>query len=702
MSDGLQWDINDIIDENGEQKYKLKGTGKDNEGQIQFATEDEIKSGKYSVPGYNAQIPRKETENDRIKITNKNKDTEKRNPTDPRLEKIIDFNGQNATVQRPFNSDDMTDGTGGLYEKEKSKKDSNANTKGVPAIMNQFAIVQLKGAYSSENDKMYSLIDTPGKRRWYEDYKFGGASDNMQLNDINYSKDVTVSKLIDFGLANKRKTTPYYYTDFAYCKYFNKIPNNYLITLRRYAVPTFDSLDFPFIVDNSSHILSSETKIVKDANGNDIKIESTQEKYEFDNSEPVEDTEMTAPPVAQAVTWLGEATGNTFEKIMSFSVGLEWKNLEAEVWENSGSGADAEGSSGMSGWMQGFAKALSIGTGGGNANTIRTSNTTPPDPYKNGPYANRILGPVNRIQSVKQRVAPLKFEQTLSLDFHYTARSIGGINTKAAMLDIISNFLLLTYGTGGFWGGANRFTGSSPAYPWKKGMAAWYSGNPVKFMSAIGSSLEVIGKKLSSMLDNLIKDPIETLKSVASTAGEFAMADKLKGHYPMMQGIRSLLTGEPTGSWHLVVGNPFNPIMMIGNLICTGCEFKFGSELGPDDFPTEMTITVKLEHGMPRDRYAVESMFNKGAGRIYTLPDGFEESWAGNIESTVDKHTGSRNPYINRNMEVDKLTKGGKLSKFATGAANFDSFVESGKKTFKGVAESGTLLAQKIEMGYNS
>ena len=81
---------------------------------------------------------------------------------------------------------------------------------------------------------------------------------------------------------------------------------------------------------------------------------------------------------------------------------------------------------------------------------------------------------------------------------------------------------------------------------------------------------------------------------------------------PYIQGMRALLTGEPVGEWHLTIGNPMNPIAMIGNLICNNLEIEIDETagLGPDDFPLGWSITVTLEHGMARDRDAIESMFN--------------------------------------------------------------------------------------------
>jgi len=80
---------------------------------------------------------------------------------------------------------------------------------------------------------------------------------------------------------------------------------------------------------------------------------------------------------------------------------------------------------------------------------------------------------------------------------------------------------------------------------------------------------------------------------------------------------------------------------MIGNLICTGVEVEFGNELGPDDFPTEVKFTVNLDHGMPRDRDAIQSIFNRGMGRIYDLPDEFDRG----SQTAVDNKTQDRNEY---------------------------------------------------------
>ena len=83
---------------------------------------------------------------------------------------------------------------------------------------------------------------------------------------------------------------------------------------------------------------------------------------------------------------------------------------------------------------------------------------------------------------------------------------------------------------------------------------------------------------------------------------------------------KALLSAEPTGYWHITIGNPLNPIAIMGNMICKDNEFILGGGLGYDDFPMEFKVKVKLEHGKPRDRMDIENMFNMGHGRIYAAP----------------------------------------------------------------------------------
>lgn len=397
----------------------------------------------------------------------------------------------------------------------------------------------------------------------------------------------TISGLVeDRTLALKQ---PYYYTDFLYCKYIGKIPLNQMITLRRYPAPAFDNLAVPSTVSNE-----------KDAISKDRKVELQPEFF----------------PIAQAVTWFGEETGNKLSELLGFTVNFNWKMVEAEVNTVPGNEQGSEDSP-----APGVAKFLGILTG--QVNTPFTTANSQYDPYNNGPYSNRIYGPVNVISKTFKRDRGLDFKQSFSLNFEYSLKSIGNINPKAAMLDLMSNMLALTYNNAAFWGGANRYFPQKPTYPFlggKNGQNAWYKGDAIGFAKEVGAQVSNSANKIGDILASLAEDPIATLKKIAAGAAKLGMVELGKGKSPAIVAIKSLLTGEPIGEWHMVVGNPYAPIAMIGNLICTEAKFQFNDIIGADNFPTELKVTITVEHGRPRDAGDIQSMFNQGQGRIYYPP----------------------------------------------------------------------------------
>jgi hypothetical protein len=284
------------------------------------------------------------------------------------------------------------------------------------------------------------------------------------------------------------------------------------------------------------------------------------------------------------------------------------------------------------------------------------------------------MGPINRIDSVKKRAPGLKFEwEGLNLTFEYSARPIGGINPKAILLDIMSNFLVMGSASAVFFGGAHRFMANPAKYPFiggGKGIEQWYKGDPIgwgitainnftqggdhpnesknnsggTFKNAANNIFESMKDFFSQLFSGekgSIFGSIASLFTGDNAAGKIInneIAKKTGGQVPYLHGLKAILTGEPIGEWHITIGNPLNPIAMIGNLICDGITVEWSDELGPDDFPTEIKFTVSLKHAMARDRDAIESVFNRGMGRIYQLPDSM--SGSADFETKIDKNTG--------------------------------------------------------------
>lgn len=529
---------------------------------------------------------------------------------------------------KTFNINDLLD----TQKKAINTASDSYINKTMHSIMNPYAMIHLSGGIDSNSQNR--LIDDASRAPWYETVE----------GEDRFSKNPTTEKIIDWGKRDYKARTPYLFQDFVFCKWWNKVPNNRMITLRRYPNPVLDNLNTP--VDFTA---SNET--------------------------------IMFPPIATAVTYFGDDTGNDLKSILKFSTGVPWGEAKAEVWDLTSTtqpstnevyeGAFSGLGFGFGSHLATISNALGVLSGGGVGDGLTERNGVPPDPYKDGPYSNRIQGIVNRIDAVKKRDPGINFEmQNLKLKFDYVARPIGGINSKAIMLDILSNFLIMGSPTAQFFGGAHRSRIAGRRFPAQNDAAlnALYKGK----LFGEGGAINEYSNKLSSFLSNaggisgflsslweaakgLLGDLIgsftgatpPSLQAEGQTANTMkegvkkAITEKMRGGMPVayVQGMRALLTGEPVGDWHLTIGNPLNPIAMIGNLICTNIEVEIDDEagFGPDDFPLGWTITITLDHGMKRDRDAIESMFNFGNGRIYELPDKFGSS--ADDQTSVDDQT---------------------------------------------------------------
>ena len=596
-------------------------------------------------------------------------DSTLKTPFDRRLDRLeTSFTGKKGTEQTeirfvPFSSDFAElSTTGYLISQETLKKKfkdspnkfeeiktkvqaeygqmaNNEFYKGVPALQNYYALVRLFG---SDGGKY--LVNQKNQRRWYE-------LDQTSVTNYNFASTPTTSALISWGQGDPYGRTPYQFTDFVFSKYWNKIQNNRLITLRRYAAPILDNLKFPGMISPKNTAYS------------DTKIDT-----ELDDLGSIKGESIPFPPMATAVTYFGGETGNSINGILKFTTGVPWDEAQAAVWEvNTDAVPSNESGPGkVFGSIAKFAEMLNVAGGKFDQALVMNEGQMPPDPYENGPYENRIKGPINRIDKVMKRTPGLTFEWSgLNLVFEYVARPVGGINPKAVLLDIMSNFLVMGSASAVFFGGAHRFMANPAKYPFlggQEGIERWYKGDPIgwglttikqftqggaepKGGGSAESSASSIFKNIEGFFNQLFsgeKGNIFGAVTSLFTGGvgriiNNEIAKKSAGQVPYLQGMKAILTGEPVGEWHVTIGNPLNPIAMIGNLICDGVTVELNEELGPDDFPTEMKITVSLKHAMARDKDAIESIFNRGMGRIYNLPDSFAGS--ADYQTKVDKAT---------------------------------------------------------------
>lgn len=572
---------------------------------------------------------------------------------------------------------------------------------GAASLMNPYSLTKLVGSFeapASANDNpqnfMYDIRDS---RRFYS------YTGNNTPETITQVASPTVTHIIEWSNKDLWGRTPYSYQDFVYCKWFGIIPNNRLITLRRYHAPTRDNLQFEQMFGDEE----SSTTPSKDGSSGKF-----------------------FAPRCTVISYIGAETGNTFQDFLKFSTGINWEEAVADIWNVDGEdGSDPQavidemfGSDGGFGGADNnaFNGLLSLGTNitnrilsfGKMAMAINDKVTLTEgaqmkllaanmNPYENI-YSNRIQGPLDRIQAVKRRKEGIIFDSSYQVTCTYVTKSIGGINPKAAMLDILANCMEMVSPTAIFWGGGHRFMIQPHMYPFHDGkwrdnfMKKLYDGKifgdngaiatvlkgvkefgkgpgggfdwsniTSKLGGMLGTGLACISSLVSSVTTALFGEGTNALSAILDKGAEAVSGknnDALKAAAnnvfnnlntmwhskvlaksvaPQIRGMNAILVGDPVGEWHLTVGNPLNPIIVVGNLICEKMDVQFGEELGPDDFPTELKVVYTLQHGMQRDKKAIQSMFNRGMGAIYELPDYIRSS--SEFETHVDNFTGGSN-----------------------------------------------------------
>lgn len=486
--------------------------------------------------------------------------------------------------QAPPPVSDPTPGSGGgLISYGSARKAS-------PSIFNRYSIFFFNNTQSGANAPE-DYYDNPTRRPI-------GTGDQRLQSVVN---NPTAKQLIKWSREAKTNAAEFDWSDFLWCRDYGVVPNNYMVTLRRFPGPCSDDL--------------------------------------FDNNTDPGTARNPAPDVARLVTWVdGEA--NSWDDVgLKFSHGMSWKKLEAKIQEvayqdtgafgNEGQGL-AGSNSGIVRGIGGSVKALSAATqqGFGKKN-LENPNADNFNPYKD---ENTVYGPVDIIKEMLIRDAGLNYEQEFKLTFNYELKSIDGINPKIAFIDLLSNILLCTANRGSFWGGEIRHYGGharrikplGDPYKLQGGDVAGYFksllsgilGRLTDLTGGQGFSLDGLGNAAKTIGSNLLGN---VLGNALDGMGR-----------PGIVGLNSLLTGEDTGEWHVTVGNPTNPVVMVGNLILDDTELELYGPLGADDFPTKIKVVCTLKPARPRDRSDIIAMFSRN-GRTYLTDPPAAARYAGNL-----------------------------------------------------------------------
>ena len=449
------------------------------------------------------------------------------------------------------------------------------------------------------------------------------------LDDCSIHNLVKLSNEKDSILGQAR----YKYSDFMYCRDVGKISNNHLITLRRFAAPVRDNI---FQYTGTDNQTSNEV----------------------------------AGDIGRLITWFGTPE-NKLEDILKYSFHASWKEMEAARQDlDSQENDTARGLTGGLVNLFNTEHAENVEKGI-NASAFSMLLKDDASEYDKGPYADnpavngrmfdkhKIYEPKDTVRSKYEYEGNLKFSQQFTLTFNYKLRGYDNIHGKTAMLDLLGNILAVTYKKGKFWPGEQHIIGAPQSEQgWKKAqiLQDGIINETRTFIESVckGNSL---ADAASSAINTISGIKIDDNKSLSESAKELMNKLKAGGLQSIFSGLMknalgrpavyafdSLLTEGETGTWHVTIGNPLNPIASIGNLIIDGdVEITHGGPLGLDDFPTEITVKVPLKHAMPRDSVDIQRMFTKGRRAIYAeiVPDLTDPNKEEKYNYTVNLNNGN-------------------------------------------------------------
>jgi hypothetical protein len=487
------------------------------------------------------------------------------------------------------------------------------------SLFNAFYMFKYSGGVDIINESVYSSNNQSSRN---------GAAPNI-ISNPTASAIVDWAKTIPANQTSNRygiKNSPYTWSDFLFCKWYGIVPNNRLITLRKFPIGT-----------NDDAAIKRKT--------------------------PIQNI-----PVAQAVTWFGAGTTNDLNQI--------WQNTWSLAWLKKDTAPKDVTGNNITNFSQALVKALPAGMnefvkksienlanqadmaagktgieGVGKATVEEAEQKYLKGLWSDtGAFYNQIQGPVNVKNQYLIRDRGLSStapDALWKIVFEYKTDSYFGMSQKRVALDIIANMLALTYSDGEWLEGLNVYykkLGLALAPTEQALIEASFSGGVLNPDALVNAFLEIAKARSATILEkagelatasgtavvNVIKDTAGSLlsgtklqmdayanmstteKDTLKNALDIELVKALAESFPGFVQQRANVANIPTGNWHLTVGNPMNPIMRIGDVVVRSCQLDFGDELGPEDFPIDLKFTVTLSPTKPRDSADIRQTFNLG------------------------------------------------------------------------------------------
>jgi len=199
---------------------------------------------------------------------------------------------------------------------------------------------------------------------------------------------------------------------------------------------------------------------------------------------------------------------------------------------------------------------------------------------------------------------------SFTLKTSYEQKFIGDVDPGSAMLDIISR--LTTMGTSDMIFFSNKNNSLFKEIRDAGNSNDWYKWYEV-FKNFVLDFLRATWNLVKATSKSLYDNPLETI----SKAGDALISSTFsKWEWPLRAGL-GVMTGENTTPWHLTIGNPKSPFFSTGNIKVSKVDLKFNNELGFNDIPTRLDVSITTSMGRNLGAQEILSKFNNNFLRVY-------------------------------------------------------------------------------------
>ena len=436
----------------------------------------------------------------------------------------------------------------------------------------------------------------------------------QQSND---DSDIKLSSIIKW--TNDKPAMSLNVFNFAYLKDFNVYPANKLMILRRFNGPVNDDIF-------SSSMIPTNTMATY---------------YHLDKS-----------PIKISFNEEWTKTDDTFIEVLQDVIGIKF---ESGSGDNKSALSKVAGSPIGQDMLQIVGQKLGIISEGGL------------------PYGDPNIIYESMIRKTSKENSDSSFEMEsgltskINIDFEttYIFREIGGIDAKAAMLDIIANAVHMGTSNARFYITGNAASSlSSIIHDMETGnVDALFK----EILGALSGLIKDLASKIASAGATIITDAsktstVDAILGDAKALGSMLLKTRYSRYKWKLQGAIASLSGMYTAPWHITIGNPKFPWFCCGNLVVEDVTLDAGGELGYNDMFTELTVKIRLQSGRSLGADELTSLFNNGRGRIYDTPEKLQSLNVPNdqsykipgIEATGSQNVKQDQTTINNQADTDQ------------------------------------------------